>query len=107
MFQMTPATTTAAPAATRTIKVDINNTAQWEKFNVLTFEVPSSISDDEFKACIEEAADNGELEDRFDVMNEPFINGMKCVEFDEGAWTNEWGFSDTHEVDDISEVKAD
>ena len=103
MLKMTTATT-AAPAATRTIKVDVNNTAVFEKFDTITFEVPASISDEEFKAFIEKAAAGGELEDPNDGT---WINGMTCVEFDEGEWTNDWGWSDTHEVDDISEVKAD
>lgn len=99
--------TTAAPAATRTIKVGINNTAQWEKFDTITFEVPASISDEEFETYIKEAAAGGELEDQLSVTTGIWSNGMTCVEFDEGEWTNDWGFSDTHEVDDISEVKAD
>ena len=99
-----PLATTAAPAATRTIKVKVNTTAVFEKFDDLTFEVPSSVSDEEFSTLMHEAADNDHLlccpEDAI------WHNGMKCIEFDEGEYNN-YGYDDNFSFYDISEVKAD
>ena len=94
----------AAPAATRTIKVDVNTTSVFEKFDVLTFEVPASVSDEEFSTLIHEAAgDDGLL---FFPEESIWENGMKCVAFDEGEYVNH-GYEDHSSIDDISEVKAD
>ena len=94
----------AAPAATRTIKVDVNTTSVFEKFDVLTFEVPASVSDEEFSTLIHEAAGDDDL--IFNPTDAIWHNGMKCVEFDEGEYINH-GYEDNSSIDDITEVKAD
>ena len=92
--------TTAAPAAIRTIKVETIRSFQVDRLDTLTYEVPASVSDDEFESLV------GELQG-FDVTSEcgsVYYNGVECVNREEGD--SDYGIEDIR-IKSIKEVKAD
>ncbi len=95
-----PTATTAAPAATRTIKVETIRSFHVDRLDTLTYEVPASVSEDEFEQLVVSLEGN-------DVVCEAgsvYGNGVKCVYRLEGD--SDYGIEELH-IKRIKEFKAD